>query len=85
MKIRLISNCRRKWWRLWSIRWAAGKSALIAAALANPLAILDFMRELPRPLRVAVPLALLAIFWGLDALTRLVHQQKVARHDASAQ
>lgn len=76
----LIVDCKRKWWRLWSLRWAGAKSTLLALALANPSTILDFMRELSPSMRVIIIAVAFALLVGLDCVFRLTHQKKVSGH-----
>lgn len=71
--MKLIENCKTKWWKLWSVRLAAFSAAVSAYVWSSPDTVFSILSQVP----VAARIAAIAAFFGLKLLVRLVHQPKV--------
>jgi len=83
MKLHLIDDVARKWWRLWSVRLNAFGLALLGWVQFDPLGALSVWNMMPPAVRNFLPPEFLlyvglALF-ALSMVARLVVQPKLGR------
>jgi hypothetical protein len=71
--MRLIENCRRKWWRLWTVQLSAASAAVSAYVWASPDVVVSVLTQIPTWLRLTA----IGAFLALRILARIYHQPEV--------
>lgn len=71
--MKLIEDCKLKWWKLWSVRLAACSAAASAYIWSSPDTVISILSQVP----VAARIAAIAGFFALKLAVRLTHQPKV--------
>ncbi|MEN9936064.1 MAG: hypothetical protein RLZZ387_2643 [Chloroflexota bacterium] len=83
MKLHLIDDWARKWWRLWSVRLNAIGLAILAWVQIDPVGALAVWAMMPSEVRAALPPNFVTVvgllFFGLSMLARLVVQPRLDR------
>lgn len=73
MRHRLVDEAR-SWWKLWSVRLAGIFAGCMAALVANPAPVLQFLQSVPERWKPLVPLATLVITFVVPTMVRLWRQ-----------
>ena len=85
MKLHLIDDWARKWWRLWSIRLNALGLSILGFVQFDPVAALAVWNMLPPAARHVLPPNFLVIvgvaLFALAMISRLVAQPKLENLD----
>lgn len=81
MRLHLIDDWARKWWRLWSVRLNAIGLALLGWVQFDPVGVLAVWNMMPSDVRSVLPPNFITIlgltFFGLSMLARIVSQPKL--------
>lgn len=83
MKLHLIDDWARKWWRLWSVRLNAIGLAILAWVQIDPVSALSVWVMMPSEVRKVLPPDFITIvglaFFALSMMARLVVQPKLEK------
>lgn len=71
--IKFIDDCKR-WYRMWSVQFAALAAAALAYAVSNPQPILELLNSIPEEWAWIEPVAVFAVTFGLPVFLRMVKQ-----------
>ena len=75
--MKLIENCRAKWWRFYSVWFSAALSTVIGVAASAPETVASVVNGLPPEWRGAFPPFLIFGLTGISVAIRIIHQPKV--------
>lgn len=70
-KVQLIEDCKRRWWRLWSIQLAALTAGISAFVWSSPDVVISIMTQVPLWARLAAIFGYLALL----ILARITRQK----------
>lgn len=76
--MRLIENCKRKWWRLYSVWFQGALSTAIGYLVMVPDAASSILNSLPPEMRAVVPAGATFALIALGIFIRVIHQPKAA-------
>lgn len=71
MKLKLIENCKKRWWRLWSVQLATITATISAFIWSSPDVVISIITRVPWWLRMV----LIFGYLGLRILARISQQK----------
>lgn len=81
--MKLIEDCKRKWWKLYSVWFQGAVSAAVGALVMIPDAANSILNSLPPEMRAVVPAGATFALIALGILVRVIHQPKVTGNAAN--
>jgi hypothetical protein len=71
--LKFIDDCKR-WYRMWSVQFAALAATMLAYAAANPQPVLDLLASIPEEWSWVKPVAVFVVTFGVPVLLRVLKQ-----------